>query len=102
MSAGERKTRGRRWTLGLALAGILVLAGTFVWYFRWRQPLPQPPEIDLAGAEEPVAALVESAQAAVRKEPRSAQAWGFLAKVLLANGYDEPADFCLEQAQNLA
>jgi predicted Zn-dependent protease len=51
--------------------------------------------------EQSVVEAVERALEKVRREPRSAQTWGLLGRVLLANGFKNQAAECLEQAERL-
>ena len=89
----------RRWpAVVLAAAGLASLAA---WYALRPPHLPEPPEFDLDGADAEVVRAVGAARAAVRAEPGSGRAWGRLAQVLLANGYDAQALPCLTRAAAL-
>jgi tetratricopeptide (TPR) repeat protein len=92
--------------LFVALAlGFLIAAGAggFVWWQRKAEPTPQPPLLDLQGENDPdLASAVETVRQGVLREPRSANAWGKLGKLLLANGYRDEAIPCFEQAARLA
>jgi tetratricopeptide (TPR) repeat protein len=82
----------------VALAG--GAAGAWLW-LRQAGPGPPPPDVSLAGVERPVAALIEAATDKVRREPRSADAWGFLGKVLLAHEFQAQAVVCFARAEEL-
>jgi tetratricopeptide (TPR) repeat protein len=86
------------WAL-LALAGLLASAG--LWWAWNRYAAPALPEIDLAGADPEVAALVRRAAAAVRREPRAARAWGRLGMALLANKFEDESVAPLARAEAL-
>src|SRR5262249_57147490 len=59
------------------------------------------PEPDLAGVDPAVTTAIESAQAAVRRRPRSADAWGRLGMVLAAHGVYPESITCFAEAQRL-
>lgn len=91
----------RRWLLA-ALTGVVLAAlavGAYVWY---RAVQPQPPAVDLAGADPAVVRAVEAARSAVRASPRSEQAWGHLGMVLLAYRFHAEAAVCFTRAEHLA
>jgi tetratricopeptide (TPR) repeat protein len=92
--------RGRRRLLVAALAGVALLAGagTYVWL---RAPVPEPPAVDLTGADPAAAAAVGAAREAVRRSPRSAAAWGKLGMVLIAHAFYPEANVCFAQAEQL-
>jgi tetratricopeptide (TPR) repeat protein len=77
--------------------------GGFWWWQRPAGVPPQPPVLDLTSQNDPeLADAVETIRQGVVREPRSAEAWGKLGKVLLANGYRDEAIPCFEQATRLA
>lgn len=85
--------------LGAALASALAGAG----WFAWRSySAPVPPEIRLDGVEKPTADAVRAALDAVRRQPRSGDAWGELAMTLAANGFHEQLADCYAHAEQLA
>ncbi len=93
------RRRSRRALVFVTLAA-LVVTGSLPAYFWWnRTPTPQPPEINLAGAEPSVAHVIQKAVAAVREKPRSAEAWGRLGLVLRAHAYDDESDVCFAEAE---
>jgi tetratricopeptide (TPR) repeat protein len=59
------------------------------------------PEPDLAGADPAVIAVIESAQAAVRRVPQAADAWGRLGMVLAAHSFYPESIMCFAEAQRL-
>jgi cytochrome c-type biogenesis protein CcmH/NrfG len=82
-----------------ALLTILAVVGLWA-VGRWRQQRPPtPPVIPLEGVEATTAAVIELARQKVLDDPTSGDAWGFLAKVLLANEFEKEAFPCLEQAE---
>src|ERR1700737_3807065 len=74
------------------LAGLaaLILAAAVGAYLR-RVPAPEPPVVDLQGAEPTVAAAIEEARAAVKRARASSDSWGRLGMVLLAHQFWEDA-----------
>jgi cytochrome c-type biogenesis protein CcmH/NrfG len=71
-------------------------------YVRQRQPAPPgPPTVELAGADPEVAQAVEEAREAVRKAPRSSQAWGRLGMVLAVHDFHADAVVALGEAERL-
>ncbi len=79
--------------------GFVVLVSIQYWLGRIEES--RVPEIDLSGATAAVAAAVESAVAKVRAEPEAALAWGELAMLLRAHGFDRPADVSFRRARLL-
>ena len=95
----RRRRRGLLW----AGAAVLVLAalGAGGWYgWRWYTTLA-PPNIPLDGLDPEVAATIRSAVDRVRKDGRSAAAWGELGQVLLAHEDFDHNDVCFAQAERL-
>ncbi len=92
--------RRRRFGLGAALLVALAAVG-LAWYARRPAPPPEPPAVDLAGADDEVVHAVEDAQQEVRKTPRSARAWGDLGMVLAVHSYRVPALAALAEAERL-
>ncbi|HEX5272207.1 MAG TPA: tetratricopeptide repeat protein, partial [Gemmataceae bacterium] len=89
-----------------ALAALLLVgggaAGIWWWHSHSADPPPQPPAVNMPADEDPTLAKVfEDARAKVLKEPRSAEAWGFYGKVLLANGLGEDSRTCFAEAARL-
>src|SRR5438067_1558556 len=74
-----------------AAAGLLLLAALGVGgWFAWRgftapPPAPAPPDIPLDGVDAEAAELVRAALDKVRRDPRSAAAWGELGETLHYN-----------------
>ena len=82
----------------------LLVLGTAAGAWWWRRPTPPPlelPDVPLADADPAVAAAVRTAQDWVQRGPNSANAWGGLGGVLLANDFPVPADACLARAEQL-
>jgi tetratricopeptide (TPR) repeat protein len=87
-----------RWLL-LALAIVLGALACYGWYWY---TTPAPPRIELgADADPALTRAVEAAEEKVRREPRSAQAWGDLGQLLLAHAHTTTARPCLVQAERL-
>jgi tetratricopeptide (TPR) repeat protein len=106
MSAAPRAGGGRAWRRRLALGacvGLALLAAGLgaARAFRPRPPPPAPPEVDLAGADPAVSAAVGGFREEVLRSPESADAWGRLGKVLLANGFPAEACSCFAEAGRL-
>ncbi len=93
--------RRRRLLLGLLLVGVLLGAAGITWaVVRTRTALPAPPAVP-DDAEPAVRAALQRMRQAVREAPRSAEAWGRLAQVFLANELEEEACLCAAVAQRL-
>lgn len=58
-------------------------------------------EIDFSGASADVREAIEAARGRVDAEPESGEAWGDLAMLLRAHGYDLPSDRAFRRAQEL-
>ena len=89
-----------RWRVA-AVALVLILAGgaAAAW---WLWPAePEPPSVDLSGADPAVAQTVTTAREAVRKAPGSAAAWGKFGMVLLAHDFRAAAAACFVRAERL-
>ena len=83
---------------GAMLAIFLGLCIASVFGYRW-YTTPVPPQIHLDGVQDEVAQAVENALQNVREAPRSGAAWGKLAMVLHANGFDERVEECYRHAE---
>lgn len=83
----------------LAAAIAIGCAGVW-WYFQRGETLPDPPlPAGIQDAE--VKRVVEKAREKVLADPRSGEAWGDYAMVLLANLFDRDATACFVQASKL-
>jgi tetratricopeptide (TPR) repeat protein len=83
---------------------LLILAATGSGgYLLWnRRPLPpEPPAVNMDGADPAVVAAVKQAAARVRQAPRSAGAWGELGLVLLSHDFRAEAVSCFTEAERL-
>lgn len=91
----------RRWQLlALALAAAAVVS-SIVWWPGGKSRGPQPPELNLAGADPEVAAALEEAREAVIRQPQSAETWGLLARRLHAASLLDQAAVCYGEAERL-
>lgn len=84
----------------IVLVGILA-ALLAIWYFRRPAPPATPPEVSLDNVEKQVAAAIRAARARACNEPRSADAWAYFGKVLLAHSFSTEADVAFQQAAAL-
>jgi tetratricopeptide (TPR) repeat protein len=93
--------RSRRRLIAGAAAAVAVLAvGVGAWL--WTRGTPPPPPLpDLADVDAEVANAVRAARGAVHANPRSADAWGRLGKVLRAHDFDVESNLCFEEAERL-
>ncbi len=92
----------RFWLILLALIVIAGTAGGFWWWQRRPRHSIEPPVIDFHGENEPeLARAVEEARTKIVRQPRSAEAWGGLGKLLFANGMGEDSLVCFGEASRL-
>lgn len=83
----------------VTVAALAVAAvGGYAWYSGRS---PEPPDVPREGVDAAVIAAVEEARAAVRREPRSAAAWGKLAMMLQAHQFLTEGDQCFDRAERL-
>ncbi len=87
----------------LLAAGLVGVGGLVVFccWSLWPSPAATPPMISLEGVEKPIADAIRTAREQVEEQPRSAEAWGQLGKLLLAHRFDREADQCFAQAEKL-
>jgi tetratricopeptide (TPR) repeat protein len=85
------------------IIGVVLLVGilTGSYWMLLRPAIAEPPAIALDGVEKPVADAIRTAQQRLEEQPRSAEAWGQLGKVLLAHSFNQQADQCFAQAEKL-
>jgi tetratricopeptide (TPR) repeat protein len=79
-------------------AALLTLLGWRAWLW-WTAPVP--PEVNLTEDDPRLRRAVDTARDAIVAQPRSAEAWGTLGSLLVANGYDREAGPCFAQAERL-
>jgi tetratricopeptide (TPR) repeat protein len=82
------------WIIGLI--AVLAIAAALMW--RRSPAIPRP---DLAGADEELVEAIDTAEQQIRRQPRSAAAWGDLGLVLRSHGYRNEAATCFERAGEL-
>jgi tetratricopeptide (TPR) repeat protein len=94
--------RQRFWRYFVALLGGVLVAGigSGLW-LGWPARVPDPPTVNLTGAEPVVAQAIEAARASLAENPRSTSAWGHLGMVLHAHDYLSEAARCYDQAGKL-
>ena len=89
----------------VALAALALLGagvGGVLWWKGLAQPVVTPPRLDLEGLDDPtLARVLEDCRQEVLRDPHSAETWGKLGKLFLANGYRDEAIPCFEQASKL-
>ncbi len=96
-----RRRRRRRLLVLLGTVVLCCAAGAWgVWHWYATRP-PEPPVVNLDGAEPRVAQAIREAAATVRAKPTSAAAWGRLGLILGAHAYDDEGDVCFAQAERL-
>jgi Flp pilus assembly protein TadD len=89
-----RKSLRLRWIAGLV---VLAALGGIVFWLRG----PKLPRPDLAAADQEIVAAIDTAESAVRRQPRSAEAWGELGLVLMAHLYWQEAEECFQASARL-
>jgi tetratricopeptide (TPR) repeat protein len=101
----EKWRRRSKWWTPLSIVGQgVVFVGIILIVFRAYFLAPavvQPSQPDLAGIDPAVREAIEQEIAQVKKEPKSAGAWGRLGCVFLANLFEDEARFSFEQAERL-
>jgi cytochrome c-type biogenesis protein CcmH/NrfG len=101
-SPAPRPARPWRPLLVLALLAAAVgLCGAAAGWWLRREAPPAPPEVDVTGADEEVARLLESLRQEVKADPRSARRWGLLGMALRAHDFGSEANVCFAQAERL-
>ena len=98
VAATPRKPWANRAILAIVSASLLIGGAVF---FLGRGSPPLPPEIPLEGVDPDCVEAIIAAREKVLRDPHSAEAWGFLGKVLLANEQSRAADVCFLQAEKL-
>ena len=100
-TAATRPARRRYRRLVLA-AGVGTASAVAIAAYLWSRPaVAEPPAVRVAVPDPDVAAAIEKARDAVRREPRSCRAWGQLGMVLSAHAYMTEAATCYDQAGRL-
>lgn len=86
-----------RWRLPLLIAGLAAVVAAWS-MVRERLPILTDVGRIAADAEPPLAAALENAAAAIRRDPGSALAWSELGVLLVAHGHDDAAAGCFRAA----
>ena len=91
------RTSFRRWLLYGGT--VIVLGSAAFWILKPAAKNPvSPPEVDLTSASAPLRDLITNAREAVVRSPGTADHWGRLGMILLANERDVDAVKCFQQA----
>jgi tetratricopeptide (TPR) repeat protein len=98
--SGVPRKRRPYFLIGMTLLGVALLGGA-IGSWLYRVTAIKPPTIVTDGVEPLVAKAIEYARLRVTQEPRSAEAWGFLGKVLRAHEFHADGDLCFAQAAKL-
>jgi tetratricopeptide (TPR) repeat protein len=91
--------KSRKLLIGSVLLVAVIVLAVIGWVVWGRSDTPAPPTIPFTDMEAPMVEAIQKAQDEVRREPRSAEAWGNLAMTLAANGFNPPALECYEHAE---
>jgi tetratricopeptide (TPR) repeat protein len=92
---------GNRWRPWLAGLAIVMLAAAALGIYLWPRATPVP-DIPLDGQEPEVAKVINAAHEETVQQPRSADAWGKLGRVLVANEFQvDIALACFQEAERL-
>jgi cytochrome c-type biogenesis protein CcmH/NrfG len=79
----------------------IALAAYLAWK-RWRaERMPPPPSAELDGLDPTLRQAILAARERVVQQPRSAEAWGHLGKLLRGPDFNSQASFCFAQAEKL-
>ena len=90
-----------KWRRGIAVIILVLVLTAGAGYWWYRSSAPQPPVVDTSSREPEVAAAIVEAQAKVRQQPRSGDAWGRLGMILIVHAFEAASDECLAQAERL-
>jgi len=86
------------WWAQLAGCGALVAVGVMAWQWATDPGIPRP---DLKAADPQVVLAIDDAELRVRRDPRSAEAWGELGLVLYAQTHADEAVACFRRATEI-
>jgi tetratricopeptide (TPR) repeat protein len=103
MISHAEHNRFKRWRLPVVLLilATTLAAGGLLTHRIGTSPTPEVPEIQTEGLDPEVAFALTVARNKVKENPHSAEAWGYLSKVLLANQVTREASVCLRQTENM-
>ena len=93
----QKRSSFRRWLIYGGTAIVLGMAVFWILTPAAKIPVP-PPEVDLSIASAPLRELITNAREAVVRSPNTANHWGRLGMILLANERDVDAVLCFQQA----
>ena len=93
--------RGGLWLKVIALTGVLVVVLVVLWWGRQANEPKGILEIDFSGSSLEVREAIGAARGRVDAEPESGEAWGELAMLLRAHGFDLQSDRAFRRAQDL-
>ncbi len=102
VESGEPRVGGGRGPAGFAavVTGLVLAVGVGWW--NWPETtLPVQLDVDFSGAVPEVREAIERARDRVQLAPESGEAWGELAMLLRAHGFDRSADDAFRRAQTL-
>lgn len=91
--------RAARWSWVAAL-GVVVVAGA-MWLLFAKRAVPLPPAVNLGSVDPKVASTLQMHLDAVRRDPRSGPAWGWLGALLWVYDFRSQARECLAVAERL-
>ena len=103
--APETLRGGRRIWVALLIALVvcgMVAGGAYAWRRARRGPAIPEVALNLSGYDPEIVAAVERASGEVKREPRSAPAWGNLGSILMTHRFHQEALACLVEAEKLA
>ena len=100
---GRDGTRGRSQWFFLLVIAVIVAGGAFgIWWFQFKKnEAAVDPPIPTGIQEVEVMRALEKQRDRVLENPKSADAWGEYAMLLIAHLFDQEAEFCFTRASQL-